>query len=784
MRIDRATTDRSPQLNSVLTSSTFLKTTLSGLLMGSLLIGCKSSTPKAASAPEPVILRLGDKTFTTNDFFQSFTKNQFNDDSTRRTDIREYFNLYTNLKLKVLAAQQEGRDTTEGFREELATYHKQLAQSYLNDKVFIDNLAAEAYERMKEEVNASHILFAVPEDATPADTLAAYQAALDVRKRLLNGEDFEKLARQYSKDATVAANGGNLGYLTVFQIVYPVETAAYTTPTGGVSMPVRSRSGYHLVKVLDRRSNRGKVKVAHILVRVSPSGNDAGQQAAKERIDAVYGRLQKGESFEALAREFSDDRESRSTGGVLPIFGTGQMVQPFEEAAYSLSRPGSYSKPFLTNYGWHVVRLLERQSLEPFETLAPTLRQKVITDTRAEVVRNTLVQRLRRDYPVTESPAVLTKTLALADSSLTKGKWKAPASLDAAINQKPIVLINKKPYTANQFLEFVARRQQPKPAGSSPAVMMERLFRRFEDDRLIEQEETNLDKKYPEFRALMNDIRDGVLLSQVMEANVWEKSLTDSLGQRAFYDQHKDKYQYKQRAVATVLVAGNNALMKQATEMLEKSPYQLRRSVETLAYGVNQSALTAKQRESLFDLLVIMTKNPDYLVEVSGSAETAERDTISANRIRNVVNFLTANRVPLLRIMEKDYGKFRPGTKGAQSRQVTFQLFSSAKKDVEKVLNAQTPGAVTLSEGLFTRGTNPYLDAVEWKPGTTVLQRDGKVIRVTIDRIEAPRAKTFQEARGAVINDYQAQLEKQWLDRLRQQFPVQVNEEEVRRLIK
>lgn len=766
-----------------------------GIVLLCLLAGCKSSAPVVTKAPEPVILKLGNKSFTTDEFFQSFTKNQINGDSARRTDLREYIDLFTNLKLKVMAAEQEGRDTTEGFREEISTYRKQLAQSYLNDKEVIEHLTAEAYQHLKEEVNVSHILFAVAEDAAPADTLAAYNQALDVRKQLLAGTDFSTAARQYSKDPTAAMNGGNLGYLTAFQVVYPLELAAYATPVGSVSAPVRSRSGYHLVKVLDKRANRGKIHVAHILVRISPSattsgGGDEGQRAAKNRIEEAYNRLEKGEPFDMLVKEFSDDRESRNTGGVLPVFGVGQMVQPFEEAAYGLSQPGSYSKPFQTNYGWHIVRLIERQPLESFESMVGALRQKVVTDTRAEVVRQALVQRLRKTYSVTESPDVLAKTLAMADSSLLTGKWKLPATLDAAIEKKPIVLVNKQPYTANEFLETVVRRQQPrKDPSSSARVQMERLFRRFVDDKVIEQEEAALEKKYPEFRSLMNDIRDGVLLSQVMEINVWEKSLVDSVGQRAYYDAHKEKYRYDQRAAATILEVPNDDVLKQASEMLAKSPYQLRRSVEELNYGVNQSALTTKQRETLFDLLVLMIKNSDYLVEVSGSADATERDTVSASRIRTVVNFLTANRIPIVRIMEKDYGKFRPGPasgpgKNEKARRVTFQLFSTSKKDVEKILNAKQPGAVKLTEGIFAKGANPFLDAVAWQPGTTTIRRDGKVALIKIDQIDPPRLKTFDEARGAVINDYQAVLEKQWLDRLRQQYPVQMNEEEVRKLAK
>ena len=318
------------------------------LFLTALVMSCKTAAPPVAqqAAPaQPVILTVGQKSFTTDDFFQSFTKNQTTTDTIQPTDIRDYLTLYTNLKLKVLAAEQQGRDTTEAFREEIATYRNQLAQSYLNDKVLIEHLSAEAYQRLGEEVAVSHLLLAVADDAAPADTLAAYKQALDLRARLTSGADFSELARQFSKDPTAGRNGGNLGYITSFQTLYPLETAAYNTPVGQVADPVRTRFGYHLLKITDRRPGRGKVQVAHILVRMSPAADVAGQQAAKTRIEEVYARLQKGESFETLARTCSDDAQSKNAGGVLPYFGTNQNVPAFEEAAYALTTPGSYSKP-------------------------------------------------------------------------------------------------------------------------------------------------------------------------------------------------------------------------------------------------------------------------------------------------------------------------------------------------------------------------------------------------------------------------------------------------------
>ncbi|GAB3948065.1 hypothetical protein GCM10028805_21520 [Spirosoma harenae] len=777
-----------------------------GLLLAIFITACKTTAPvvQQASPPKPVILTLGNKSFTTDDFFQSFTKNQLSADSAQRTDVKEYFDLYTNLKLKVLAAEAEGRDTTEAFREEIATYRKQLAQTYLTDKVQVESMAAEAYQRMQEDVNASHILIAVSEDAAPVDTLAAYQKIVSLRKQAVSGTDFTQLARENSQDVSTAQNGGSLGYVTAFGVVYPLETAIYTTPVNGISQPIRTRYGYHLIKVNNRRTSRGRARVAHILVRMSPGADENGQKAAQERIDAAYARLQKGESFDVVCQEVSDDVTSKTKGGILPIFEPGRWVPAFEDAAFSLVKTGDYTQPVRTNYGWHIIKLIERKGLEPYEAMAPALRQRVTTDSRAEVLRKFALQRLRNEYPVEIDQSLLNSSLAKADSSLLRGQWKFKEPLDPALQSKTIVTIARQPYTVNQFFGYVAQRQQPprnpaiaasapieRPTAGSPTVAMRRLFDRFVGDQLMTTEESNLDKKSPEFRALLADIRDGVLLSQVMEQNVWERSMVDSTGQRRYFEQNKAKYTFPERAVATIVVAQNDSLLKQAiTALNNKLPYQLRRSAAPLTFAKNQTALTPALRESLFDIIVVMSHNPSYVIEVSGSHDATETDTVSAGRIRNIVTYLQKNGITLSRIMEKDYQGARPGVTKEAQRNVTFQYFSNSKDDLIKIINSKNPStngepAITLTEGIYAEGTNTYIDAIDqWKVGTTTQHKSGKSIGIIIRRIEPARAKTFAEARGTVINEYQAVLEKQWIAQLRQTYPVKVNESEIQKLAK
>lgn len=307
-----------------------------------LLVSCKTSVAptKPPSEPEtPTLVQIGNDTYSPDEFFQSFTKNRFSSDSAKALSAREYFDLFTTTKLKVLAAEQQGRDTTNDYKEEISSYRDLLAQPYITDKALVTDLVQEAYLRLNQEVRAAHILIAVSTEAPAADTLSAYQAAVAMRGRLLEGSDFGEMAANFSKDATAKTNQGDLGYFTAFQMVYPFENAAYTTPIGQISQPIRTQHGYHLIKVLDRRPTRGKLRVAHVMIQANPKLSNERNQEAELRIRQAYERLEKGEPWEKLVQAYSDDFQSRQSGGLLPVFGVGEMMPAFEEAAYALISP-------------------------------------------------------------------------------------------------------------------------------------------------------------------------------------------------------------------------------------------------------------------------------------------------------------------------------------------------------------------------------------------------------------------------------------------------------------
>jgi peptidyl-prolyl cis-trans isomerase SurA len=326
-----------------------------------------SQNPVALKDPSPVLLTIAGTPVSKDEFEKVYRKNNQKLDSYDMKDLREYLELYINYKLKVKEAESLKLDTGITFINELKGYRKQLAQPYMSDKEVTDALIKEAYERLQKDVRASHILINLAPDALPKDTLEVYNRALKIRDMISRGADFEKVARDSSNDPSAKDNGGDLGYFTGMQMVYPFETAAYNTKPGNLSMPVRTKFGYHIIKVHDIREAQGEIKVAHIMVKLGSDASENYAATAKNKIDEIYSKLKSGEQFEDLAIKYSDDKGSAKNGGQLPPFGTGRMVPEFEKAAFDLKKDNDISVPVKTSYGWHIIKRLEKKDVPSFE---------------------------------------------------------------------------------------------------------------------------------------------------------------------------------------------------------------------------------------------------------------------------------------------------------------------------------------------------------------------------------------------------------------------------------
>ena len=453
-------------------------------------------------------------------------------------DIDSYLQQFIVFKLKVADALGEGYDTTRSFRNELNGYRNQLAQNYLTDTQTKEKLLQKAYQRSLTEINTWHILIAMPQEASPEDTLKTWQKALDVRERIIKGEPFESVARGTSDDKSVKINGGNLGYFSVFQMIMPFEDAAYALKKGAVSMPVRTPYGYHIIKVTDKRPSKGRIKVAHIMKAVSPGTDEKEAKKAEDEINNIYEMLQEGTSFAELAKKYSDHKESAVKGGELEWFGTGEIISDFSEAAFAITDTGKYTKPIHTLYGWHIIKLLDKKAPGTFEESRSFLESKINQSYLNSISKKSFVEKLKKEYNFQINQNAYNWFVIHTDTLVIQGLKKYDRT---SIPDGNLYSFANQYITNNEFANYIEKRGSMVVTKDS-SVFINRLIDTRVSDHMISYENSVLEKKYPEFRYLMNEFHDGMLLFEISEKNVWNRVSNDSSGLHRYYDEHKKNW--------------------------------------------------------------------------------------------------------------------------------------------------------------------------------------------------------------------------------------------------
>jgi peptidyl-prolyl cis-trans isomerase SurA len=503
------------------------------------------------SQEDPVVLTINNQEVTKSEFLQVYLKNN-DDPKFDKESLDEYLDLYKKFRLKVAEAERLGYDTIPSLVKELEGYREQLARPYLVDSSKNKELVEEAYERMKTEVRASHILINVAPTASPEDTLKAYNKIMALKKRIEAGEDFGTVAASAdgSEDPSAKQNKGDLGYFTAFQMVYPFESAAYNTEVGQVSNPVRTKYGYHLIKVSEKRPARGTITTAHIMVRVPKSAESSDIDKAKKKIEEIYQQLKSGESFEKLAQLYSDDQGTKNKGGRLPAFGTGtnqRMVPAFEDAAFNLSNNGDYSTPFQTDYGFHIVKRISFDPLDSFEKLKKDLQSKVNRGSRGQKTQASFLNKLKEENKFKDKgDKRMDWFYTNVDSSIFKGKWEAPELK----KNKWMFKYNDEKYDMQSFANYLSnlRRERPNDIKS----FIDTKYLDWQNEKIIDDEKSTLEDRHPSYAALLKEYHDGVLLYEIMKDKVWDKAIQDTAGLQAFFSSNSQKYMWPDRISATV----------------------------------------------------------------------------------------------------------------------------------------------------------------------------------------------------------------------------------------
>jgi len=517
----------------------------------------------AEAQKSETLLTIGNKKVSTDEFNHIYKKNNTADIDKKTKE--EYLELFINFKLKVVEAETLKLDTAKSFKDELAGYRDQMAKQYMTESAMIDKLAKSAYEKSKIEYKLDHLMIKVDENALPADTLIALKKANSIRDRIVQGEDFEKVARETSDDKSVAKSGGHLWYMSASKLPYKIQMEVSKLKKLEISKPIRTKFGYHIVKLVDSRPAQNQIKVSHIMIACPETLTDAEKLQKKARIDSISARLKAGDDFAKLA-VLSDDKGTAKQGGELNWFGTSAMVPEFEIPAYALKTKGEISNPIKTQFGWHIIKLIDTRPLPKYEEDEKSIKGMIENDPdQRTLVQNYVIQNLKKEFKFKEEsfPEAFYATI---DSSVFKGKWDAAK---AEGHNNLLFTINNSKFTEKKFANYIENNQKsayPIPVPSYVnAKYKDFVFKSFSDI-----EKMGLEEKNPEFSMLMQEYHDGILLFDLTDQKVWNKALQDSIGLQAFYEKNKTNYKSKMKLDLVMFKYNDNSIYDKAEKIFSK----------------------------------------------------------------------------------------------------------------------------------------------------------------------------------------------------------------------
>ncbi len=639
-----------------------------------------STCIQAQKINKKTLLTIGNTDITAGEFLNVFNKNNVQGDVIDKKSMEEYLDLFINFRLKVKEAKDLGMDTVKAFVDELAGYRKQLVKPFFIDEKTNEDLLIEAYQRKLSDIRASHILIKVKENALPADTLKAYNKILELKKRIQKGEDFGDMAVEFSNDPTAKdmpaipgrrparkGNRGDLGYFSVFDMLYSFENAAYNTNLGELSNILRTKYGYHILKVTDKKEAMGEAKVAHIFIAIQQGASESDSIATKEKINKIHKEILDGGNFEELVKKYSDDKGSVEKGGALPKFGVNRMVPEFIYGISKLENTDDISEPILTNYGWHIIKLLDRQGPGNFEEEKEAIKKRLLKDSRADQSKTAIIKKIKKDYKFKEYPKYLDEIIAVVDSTILFNKWDKEKA--AGLN-KTLFKLKKEIYTQQDFAEYLFAGQKSKKEGI-PEMYVKNVYKDFVKEKCIEYFDVRLEDIHEDFGLLMNEYRNGILLFELTDKKVWSKAIKDTTGLKEFHKKNENKYMWGERLDASIFTVINPELVNEVRKFVAENPN-------------NDEILEKFNNDTVTNVML-----------VSGKYEADDNDIISK---------------------------------------------------------------ITKEEGLSDN-----------------IESDNSVTFVSVHAILNPEPKILNEAKGLITADYQNHLEKEWLKKLKEKYPVRIN---------
>ena len=501
-----------------------------------------------------ILIKVGNETITKSQFVTAYQKNNLLSESTEK-DLREYLDLYINYRMKVQEAIKLQMDTSTAFKKELASYEGQSAQQYLIDTEVSEQLLEEAFDRSKYQVRASHILIRCNPNASPKDTLAALHKIQQIREKIVNGLDFNEAAYLYSEDESAQdhvnpqskrmqyGNKGELGYFSVLEMIYPFEVAAYTNPVGQVSQPFRTQFGYHLVYVQDKIPAIAKLNVSQIFIAdTNALKNSKPAPEIQDKLNNIINEYKNGKSFAELAKLFSEDKATKDNGGQMTAFTPNRRPGNYVSAIINL-KGDEITEPVPSSIGWHIMKLDSVKYAIANEETKFMLKSKLQRDPRSRKSKESLVEKLKKEYNFQESgkAAAMKFFKKNVPASYFQSTAVAIDSIKGIEKLKPIFTFAGQEVSAIEFAKFISR-YQGAPLNVSPIQFIESLYPNFVSEQMLRYERRHLTEKYPEYKELVTEFHDGMLLYEINSEKVWNAAIKDSIGLEKFYESVKTEY--------------------------------------------------------------------------------------------------------------------------------------------------------------------------------------------------------------------------------------------------
>lgn len=513
---------------------------------------------QAQDKSKEVLFTVDEDPVYASEFIRVFNKNLDLVKDESQKDVDAYLKLFVSYKLKLKEAKTLGFDTMPKYKRELNNYKTQLAKNYLTDNKVTDALVEEAYERISNEVNASHILIRIDENASPKDTLVVYNDLLKLRDRVIK-EGYATVQKEVHNGKTVYAE--DLGYFSGFKMVYAFENVAFNTENGEVSLPFRTQFGYHIVNVLDTRKSRGQREIAHIMVNLE-------KEDAESRIKDIYKKLEQGEDFESLAKQFSEDKSTANKGGKLSPFSSGELrSQEFEKQAFSIEKEEVYTTPFKSDFGWHIIKLIKKIETAPFEDMKSTLEAKVKRDSRSKLISTSRINKLKQRYAISTVDQDLEYFTSILNTEFYKSKWKTPTSFPS---EKAFVKIEDKQFTYNDFANHLIKSQRRNAKELPFKDIVTNTYKTFLETKMLAYQEENLEFDNEDFANILGEYRDGLLLFDLMENEIWKAAANDTLAVQEFYKTNKENYFFNERVDAVVASSAKKKDINKVSKLFKK----------------------------------------------------------------------------------------------------------------------------------------------------------------------------------------------------------------------